>query len=333
MSVPAVGYTLARLPPQTMLPRCSSTLIIAAPFANAGAYDYKVCLLKRDGKGTFKNAYVFPGGVLEDVDHAISDRHFKGFGGSKSPMDPLSPNRFDTVAMRVCAVREAFEESGAQAFTTTVAPAWRQRVAEDSQAYLRMCEEELSLPSVGNLHFWYSFITPDSEARRMKKGGFATAFYLTVLDADVEGMECCGTETTRLVWVTPQEALQQYEAGEISMFPPQWTIMKELEPVHRRAELPALAASEQRTLLRDHVIKPYVLKPDDMDAPAAKGKVVMAYPGDELHPDYPVEGGQHRLVLSVLSKEPFVRATNLDGRRSLTRVTPEDEIRGQASKL
>eukprot|EP01063_Lacrimia_lanifica_P001011 TRINITY_DN1047_c0_g6_i1.p1 TRINITY_DN1047_c0_g6~~TRINITY_DN1047_c0_g6_i1.p1 ORF type:complete len:359 (+),score=130.78 TRINITY_DN1047_c0_g6_i1:78-1079(+) len=311
--------------------RKSATLIAAAPCCpdQAGGYDYKLCLLRRGGKGTFKHGVVFPGGASEAVDAEVCAAACPG----QAPDAPASPNPLDTLRMRVCAVREAFEEAGAQVFTKPLgdaAGAWRAAMQDRAGAYKDLVEKAGTAPAVDRLHFWCSFITPEVEASRMKKGGFETAFFATVLehhqiggDGAAAGMSCCAQETTELLWLTPREALRAHAAGTIRLFPPQWAVLRQLEPVARRADIAAAAASPARALFRDHVIKPYVLVP--AGGPEAKDAGVWAaYPGDALHPDYPHPGGVNRLRLRPL---PYDTVSNLPGTLRIPPAEKKDQTK------
>ena len=288
--------------------RKSATLIIAAPFqrTEATGCDYKICLLKRPGRGTFKNAYVFPGGAHEAVDNTITAKMMQGVKVSHQ-----TTNSLDTMPMRVCAVREAFEEAGAQVLSKPVdADKWRSLVDHDANVFEKLLTEEAVSPAVERLLFWCSFITPDSEAMRMKKGGFETAFYLVVLDeAQKSGLACDGTENVTMAWLSPKEALEAHRVGEISLPPPQWTVLTEMLEHPDLAGLPDHAVSPNRALVRDHVIKPYLLDPQNDPSYEATG-IWLAYPGDELHPQYVgAKGAVNRL--NIRPKTPYTKKCNV----------------------
>mmetsp|Transcript_107691 Transcript_107691/g.291931 ORF Transcript_107691/g.291931 Transcript_107691/m.291931 type:complete len:131 (+) Transcript_107691:2-394(+) len=95
------------------------------------------------------------------------------------------------------------------------------------------------------------------------------------------------------------------------MVPPQWFILSELaECCPRMAGVAAYAASPERSLQRDHPIKPYpvALGEEERERLLKQGGTVptdskqaafaLAMPGDEMHPVYPGGSGRrHRITV------------------------------------
>eukprot|EP01064_Diplonema_japonicum_P032299 TRINITY_DN6023_c0_g1_i1.p1 TRINITY_DN6023_c0_g1~~TRINITY_DN6023_c0_g1_i1.p1 ORF type:complete len:326 (+),score=60.87 TRINITY_DN6023_c0_g1_i1:44-979(+) len=272
--------------------RKSASVVIAAPIASTTApatceglkvqskCDYRICMLKRHGKSSFMgNAVVFPGGAMDPEDIELAKEYFT-----------------EEMKGKVCAAREAFEEAGATLFNKkiTVGEEWRKRVHGDGAEYKKLLQEYNVRPGVEKLHYWCQFTTPDVEAARVKKGGFETEFYVTVIDGtETAHLSCDRKETTELTWFSPEECLEAHRHGLIYLPPPQWTIMTELaDHVTSLSSIRSYAKSAGRSLIRDHPIKPYLL------VPSPEGILTMAYPGDELHPIYPTKGGRSRIAIS-----------------------------------
>lgn len=149
---------------------------------------YEVLMIRRHESASFvPNAWVFPGGMLEELDRDVSRaRH----GGSL------------LAAMKVAAIRELFEETGI----------WLGRPLEDADPKRRRL-------LAGNLAFrsllaespveldrlvWTSrWITPDGVPKR-----FDTYFFLTVApDGAIASL--VNDEAVEVAWVTPERAIAE----------------------------------------------------------------------------------------------------------------------------
>lgn len=119
--------------------REASSLIIAAPSktSNSGVVsDYSLLHLKRTSRSSFPNAYVYPGGALDNADRnpkwllqfskycenfilcVINDFFLKSIAKHQSDLFPSDTTSLkngvvpNEIAFRICAIRETFEESG-----------------------------------------------------------------------------------------------------------------------------------------------------------------------------------------------------------------------------
>lgn len=117
---PTLGITASKLqlpaePLAMQVPRLSSTVLVlalapASDFAPALASNlYKVLFIQRSrSSGFMAGAHVFPGGLLDSADAATSwQRQCKADGGVAVRVD-----KGDSLPLRVCALRELFEETG-----------------------------------------------------------------------------------------------------------------------------------------------------------------------------------------------------------------------------
>jgi 8-oxo-dGTP pyrophosphatase MutT (NUDIX family) len=193
-------------------PRPAATIIAA--WAPPDGAPYRVLLLQRPSSARFAaGAYVFAGGVIDDSD------------GSPAAMDLLpSSLRTPEGEAAVAALREMFEETG---FLPSDRP-----VDPDTAATVR---RELLL---GNTDFATAaarlgatfqrlraeylsrWITPARFARR-----YDTRFFVTVLEAAAPPAPELTDELTGYVWITPEDAVRMFAAGELPMlFPTRRTL-------------------------------------------------------------------------------------------------------------
>lgn len=229
-------------------------------------FDYDVLLLKRSGKSGFMpNAYVFPGGLLDSSDFSSdwldifkSFTEFPSFG-LRSVRQPVEtrPPIFATdrlklgspvpgeVALRICALRETFEECGVLLAVSQIAAKsvlkrsedacatqqhdvnkldsselskWRDLVNQNPSNFVRMCRELELVPNIWALHEWSNWLTP---VGRYGTKRFDTAFFICCLQ-DIPYTLQDENEIVRFQWSTPTEVLQSFQARELWIPPPQF---------------------------------------------------------------------------------------------------------------
>ncbi|XP_075694548.1 acyl-coenzyme A diphosphatase NUDT19 [Rhinoderma darwinii] len=315
---------------------------------NKAAFDYEVLLLQRSEKSGFMpNAFVFPGGLVEPSDFSndwvtIFERHVQkpnfGLGLVKQPPDTRSPmfitdrRKFGSlipgeVAFRICAIREAFEESGillvvpensdiedSQKFMAAydqdgeAVAKWREEVQDDPQRFIEMCKKLRCVPNIWALHEWGNWLTPlfskNSRARR-----YDTAFFICCLPRNPVTADD-KKEVTNFKWWTPQEAIEQYR-NKTWIPPPQFYDLSRLCNFTHLEELRRFTL--HRSLEGCERWMPVLLQ--------AKDGMVHMLPGDELYPDDPDVTGQTQKMYStnrtieelVRDGERLHRLLHLDG--------------------
>ncbi|XP_007952536.1 nucleoside diphosphate-linked moiety X motif 19 [Orycteropus afer afer] len=213
--------------------RKAATVVLAAGWGLPGpvavssptppAEGFRLLLTRRSqGQGFLPGAYVFPGGVLHAADSSADWQRL--FAPHHLPprfgLSPTSPRRAafpvlpeygpnagdrdpgalpDDVALRICAIRETFEEAGVLllrprgaapdsasgsrlelepvcAFPQTLdLAAWRSRVHSDPRHFLTLCMHLDCTPDIWKLHDWSTWLTPFMRPGTRR---FDTAFFL-----------------------------------------------------------------------------------------------------------------------------------------------------------
>lgn len=199
--------------------RRAATVMLAAGWTHSSPAGFRLLLLQRAQNQRFMpGAHVFPGGVLDAADRSpdwvslFAPRHTPPrFGlGPEPPRQAPFPGLFhgdpdpaalpDDVALRICAIRETFEEAGVLLLRPRdSAPAsrepglalsppagladWRSRVRSDPRCFLQLCAHLDCTPDIWALHDWGGWLTPYGRSSRR----FDTTFLL-----------CCLRETPRV---------------------------------------------------------------------------------------------------------------------------------------
>ncbi|KAL1769239.1 nucleoside diphosphate-linked moiety X motif 19 [Sigmodon hispidus] len=241
--------------------RRAATVVLAAGRTRPSpADDFRLLLLQRANNQRFlPGAHVFPGGALDAADSSADWlRLFEPlhkpprFGlGPAPPLQPSFPELSyeaadpralpDDVALRICAIRETFEEAGVlllkprglahaprepgSAWSLPPGLAdWRSRVRSDPRDFLQLCAQLDCTPDIWALRSWGGWITPYGRGHRR----FDTAFFLCCL-RETPSVETDHAEVVGYKWLTPSEATERFLAKEIWLAPPQFYEMRRLE--------------------------------------------------------------------------------------------------------
>lgn len=240
--------------------------IPTAPSLPPPAEGFRLLLLQRSRQqGFLPGAHVFPGGVLDAADRSADWLHLFAphhgpprFGLSRAPPShttfPVLPAAEagsavqlgaalpDDVALRICALRETFEEAGVLLLrpraSQTVVPelscalpaseslaTWRARVRRDPSQFLHLCEHLDCIPDIWALHDWSAWLTPFRQ-----RGGrrFETYFFLCCLrEPPLVHLDMAEVENYQ--WSSPAEATGSFLSKEIWLAPPQFYEIRRLE--------------------------------------------------------------------------------------------------------
>ena len=181
--------------------RIASTLILFQ------AQTYRILMVKRARQlAFFPNAWVFPGGRVDDDDIHLTTQ------GSVAGLDN------DSYA--VAALRECFEEAGVWIGTGT--PTQELRHALNHRKATLKGHPDLTA-DLNRLTLYSRWITPISEPER-----YDTYFFLAQLREDeIVSPQADQSETVESKWYAPQEVIAEHRKGNLFLAPP--TLMTLLE--------------------------------------------------------------------------------------------------------
>uniref|UniRef100_A0A182T441 Nudix hydrolase domain-containing protein n=1 Tax=Anopheles maculatus TaxID=74869 RepID=A0A182T441_9DIPT len=285
--------------------RDSASLLVVArdrPTVHQEKYNYKVLVFKRTPKTSFMpNSVVFPGGGFDKQDSSLGwEAFFRNRNISTGALQQLTevngsrPYIFHTestnlldrnISLRLCALREAFEELGVllitdeqkqkqrpyysnyrQSFDVST---WQKRIHDGEASFLEMHTTLGTVPDVFNLYEWSCWLTP----AMFRKRRFETAFFLAVLD-EIPNIHPEPHEVQEYYWDTPASLLEAHREEKLWLAPPQTYELTRLSYIYDIDELARFAA--QRNRKGSTLLCPVQYN-------AADG-VIFVLPGDDLYP-------------------------------------------------
>ncbi|MCO5970061.1 NUDIX hydrolase [Actinoallomurus soli] len=210
-------------------PRDASTVVLLRDATGGGV---EVYMLRRVTSMPFApGAYVFPGG---SVDARDGDRTV-GWAGPSPAEWGAAFGAGETLARElVCAaVRETFEESGVLLAGPTpdtivadlAGDDWeadRQALLGRSQSLAALLDRRGLVLRGDLLRPWAHWITPVIEERR-----YDTRFFVAALPAGQRTQDV-STESDRVTWVRPREAVDAARRGAMALLPPTMVTLTEL---------------------------------------------------------------------------------------------------------
>ncbi len=209
-------------------PRDAATVMLL----RSGPAGLEVYMLRRKASMAFApGAFVFPGG---SVDARDADEEVAWAGPDAAEWGRIFDAPPAHARALVCAaVRETFEESGVllagESADSVVADTTSDAFEADRHALLDRSVSLAELLGRRNLVLradllrpWSRWITPVVEPRRFDARFFAAALPAGQRTRDVGG------EASEVAWVTPAKALQDWERGDITLFPPTAVTLSEL---------------------------------------------------------------------------------------------------------
>jgi 8-oxo-dGTP pyrophosphatase MutT (NUDIX family) len=219
-------------------PKHASTVVLLRDTGSDPGTDtgIEACLLRRVTTMAFAaGMHVFPGGGVDPAD-AQPDRDADWVGPPPAAWAGVLTADVGLARALVCAaVRETFEETGVLLAgpdehsvvdaDSRSDPSWE----EDRQGLL---DRRFSLSELlarrglrlraDLLRPWAHWITPEVEPKR-----YDTRFFVAAMPP-AQRTRQVGGESDRTVWLSPQEALDRHEAGELAMLPPTVFTLAEL---------------------------------------------------------------------------------------------------------
>ncbi len=237
----------------------------------------QVLLLKRHSKSNvLGGAFVFPGGKLDKLDNQVTqadlDQH------PSALQQALAEDGLDeptACGLHVAALRETFEECD----LLLHGPGWdiqdadlarakvRERLASGRSFLQAMADADLRpLPTL-QLQPWSRWITPRRPSMMDRR--FDTRFFVAIAPADQQARHD-EHEITEALWLRPNEAMQRYWEGELTLAPVQLLTLMQVGRYRRAVQV--MQAARSRAPMQ------VLPEPHDID-----GQRVLCYPGDPGH--------------------------------------------------
>lgn len=238
----------------------------------------EVLLVRRHARANFAaGAYVFPGGMLEEYDFGQAAQNLSpGLTAEAADgiIGGLNP-RAKSLGLFVAGIRETFEEVGVL-LAKQNGDAWqatnsegqdfasaREQMYQGSLEFISWVEGKGLTLATDELVYFAHWITPAIRPKR-----FDTRFFIAQLGPDVE-VQTDRKEVFDRIWVTPAEATEKQERGELELMRPTLANLELLAPYATSQE--AVEAMKQRQV---PTILPKIVEGPD-------GSRIVLHPGDE----------------------------------------------------
>jgi len=200
--------------------RPAATVIIARD----AEPQYEILMLKRTNQAAFAGGmYVFPGGRVDDSDHA-DYYHAHRQGPSDDQLLQQETLGDNWCGYWIAGIRETFEEAGIMLAynsagkilgydqrNSTIFDSYRHALHDGDISLAEICVRENLTLAIDMIHFYNRWITPSGRPRR-----FDTRFFITEAPERQVGLHD-GKETVDNIWISPTEALRLNEVGEFGM--------------------------------------------------------------------------------------------------------------------
>ena len=260
--------------PATVEPRPAATVLLVRDAEPTGdGSGVEVFVMRRTASAVFAaDMYVFPGGRVDDVDHATELEPFTEGLDDASASARLGIDH-GGLAYWVAAVRECFEEAGVLLAHTrdgsplAVSDDDRRAVHAGELSMEELCRRHDLVLDLSAIRYVAHWVTPKTEGTRR----FDTRFFLAAAPADQEGAHD-DAELVHSMWVRPADAVARAEAGELLMMAP---------TIANLRFVAGCASTSDAVALADTVGTPPMILPKLR--PTADGSRETSLPGD---PDY-----------------------------------------------
>jgi len=194
---------------------------------------FEVLMVRRRRGGTFSDALVFPGGVIDESDADVAWLPY---------LDGASGLDGESRALRVGAVRETFEEASILVARLADGSPLPPGPSNDGSPFRELVARRDAMLTLGELHPFGRWVTPVVEPRRFD----ATFFVCRAPDGQTARQD--DGETVGFEWARPAELLERAAAGERSLLFPTLMNLRRLAESHDTDS--ALAAADARPVVR-----------------------------------------------------------------------------------
>ncbi len=222
-------------------PRPAATVMLVRD----GPSGVEVFLMERSAHGMFGGLHVFPGGKVDDADHA------RRWGALARGPDDIAASAIlglesGGLSYWVACIRECFEEAGvllalgsdseilrlqSTAMRERYA-SWRERLNANEDGVLEaMCKKDGLRLATDQLAYVSHWITPSDQPKR-----FNTRFFVARAPGRQEALHD-GHETVESTWIRPKDALERFAAGEFNLISPTFKNLEAIAGYGSTAEL------------------------------------------------------------------------------------------------
>ena len=227
-------------------PRPAATVMLVRE-TDAGV---EVFLMERSMAGVFGGLHVFPGGKVDEADHAAQ---WEAIGNGPPDAEASRVLGVDAGGLGywVACIRECFEEAGVllatgadggllelrDAVVRERFTRWRARVnAREHGSFEAMCADEGLTLATDRLAYVSHWITPVDQSAR-----YNTRFFVARAPAHQEALHD-GHEAVHSAWLRPDDALARFGRGELNLISP---TVKNLESIAGFADSESLLAAKR----------------------------------------------------------------------------------------
>lgn len=269
-------------PSQLLLPqrepvptRDASTLLLLRDCADGNGFE--VLMTRRADQGIFANAYVFPGGGLEDQDAAPANHALARVRPTMAEIAGIG-----RITQALAGIRETFEELGillANDQAGRPVPAAEVEQLDRKASLYEQCRARGWSLAVDQLWYLAHWTAPLNLPKR-----FNVPFFVARMP---EGQTAVADETEQFepTWISPQQALQRFEEKELFiLFPTQRTLQRLTGYADTQAVLDALQG--EKPLWHAHPRAGYLKGQDtrQLETDTAYGELEMVHPdGQAAH--------------------------------------------------
>ena len=247
------------------VPRLATTVLLL----HAGTSGrFTIFMVKRHRRSGFlPNAWVFPGGRVDDGDYLYGHERVRG-GEAIWRKWGIEPG--DAVGHVVAGIRETFEESGIWLGTGAIPESERKPLADGSVSMSDLLQKHNVELDLDRLCPWSWWVTPELEPRR-----YDTRFVVAVVD-ELHGVHD-EHETVDSGWFNPRELSREGTMQNFPVAPPTWWTLREL------AQLDSTAAVAKAAWVKEQ-------RPICPILSFAEQGLFLLLPGHPRHPEPAIEG-------------------------------------------
>lgn len=257
-----------------------ATTVLLLRESQAGPEVFMVQRHRRSG--FLPNAWVFPGGRVDDADALGAHPRVQG-GGALASAFGAQPH--DAVAYAIAGVRETFEESGVWLGAGQLPGALRDPMNRGEISLADALERHGASVDLDALTAWSWWVTPEAEPRR-----YDTWFLAAVVPEVAARHDAVEVVDSR--WVSPRQILQDPDHQGFPLAPPTWWTLRELA-AHDTAEQ-AIAAIRPA----DRPIQPIMQ--------FVEAGIQLLLPGHPDHPEPSIDGLADRITFDTDASRGWV---------------------------